>query len=129
LSRFHLHSKFTAEYQNEFEGQTVVFRSGLLDVVRRATDNYDLIFGDPLGLDGSLVVLRSNEAATELLEAAQRNALHRYLVAAQIDKIAPLNLKLKSCTESDCDEIGLETRMLGRSYSIVGTLLGIETKQ
>ena len=121
---------FTAQLQGKLEGSVVAFRGSLLDIVRTPTGrgDYEVILGDPF-LGGTLVTLSTGEQDAAKLLAMSPEEPPTLLVAARIDRVAPMILKLEPCRESDCAEVGLEAKRFDSSHQISGSAIAIELER
>jgi len=122
---------FTAQLQDELEGSVVAFRGSLVDIVRTSTGtggDYEVIFTLSASLFGrTLVTLSTSEQdAAPLLTLSPG---FTFLVAARIDRVAPMTLELESCGEPDCNQVGLQVNTFFASYHISGRAIAMQQGQ
>lgn len=117
--------RFTAQLQEQLEGKTVAFRSGLRDVVRVSQNEYQLVLGNPL-IGGTVATLTADqEIAAELL-TQPADPYAEFLVVAHIERVAPLILELSSGPEEEDRKVELEPNLPGNSHHISGRVIVIE---
>ena len=111
---------FTAQLQQQLEGNVIAFQAGLLDIVRTPAKTFEAVFGSPF-LGGTVVTLSTDgENAAKLLTHSR---LSNVLVVARIDRVEAMTLKLEPCGEVDCTEVKLEPNLLGTPHRISGSLI------
>lgn len=120
--------RLTAHLQAELEGSLVAFRSGLLDLVRRSADDYELLLGSSR-FGGTVATLSlDRQGATKLL-ADPPGRFSSLLVVARIEQVVPLTIELESCTTPGCTDVGLKANVLDRSHRISGKVIAVELER
>ena len=129
-----LRRSFTAQLQDELEGSVVAFRGSLLDIVRTSTGvggDYEVAFGDPFfGFGGgTLVTLSTSELDAAKLLALSPEDHQTLLVAARIDRVAPMIMRIEPCGEPDCGEVDLEVNRFDDSHRISGRAIAMQLER
>jgi hypothetical protein len=116
---------FTAQVQQQLEGRVVAFTANVLDIVRVADQSYRLILGSPI-VSPTVISLKSDEQQIAQILAGPRKRFSDYLVAAKIDEVVPLTLRLEPCDQPDCTTVAFETVPFSSPLHITGDALDIE---
>ncbi len=125
-----LSRKLTLQLQRETEGKIIAFRTELLDLVRVSGDDYEVEVGYDLSSD-VVALTAPKEIAEKILTASAGAATVELLVAAQIDQVRPLSLKLESCTskrDDNCLQL-LASGLHEVSHRVSGKALAIDIEQ
>ena len=125
---FSLSQPFTAQLQQDLEGSIVAFRAGLIDIVRTAENSYELVLGMPLfpTLTGTVATMAAPSPVVADLLATPPDLFSSLLVAAKVESVVPLTLRLQSCAEADCTEVELEPNLTSRVRRVRGRVIAVE---
>jgi hypothetical protein len=120
---FLVRERFTAKLQEELEGHRIAFRSdSLVDVVRVSDSVWHLVLSDL----GTTVVLETGRDDVEKLLHLEPYSVS-LLIAAQVEKVVPLSLTLRSCPkEEDCYGVELEPNLAKTAYRVTGKTFSIQ---
>lgn len=118
----------TLQLQDSLEGSLVAFEALLLDVVRTSPSEYRLVLSGGLLLRGTFVSLVASDETIAPLLRTDPGRFANLRVAAQIQQVVPLTLKLEACRETECDDVTLEPSMIGQAHRISGRLVALELK-
>lgn len=120
--------KLTATLQEEIQGATIAFRATLIDIVRLEDGEYQVLLGSPF-YSGTIVALDASPSLASPLLARSPGHFDSYLVVADIERVAPMAVKLESCEGVDCVGMRLEASLLASAHHISGRAIAIESPQ
>ena len=89
-----------------------------------------MTFGDLFFL-GTLVTLSTSErdAAKLLALSPEESRTLPLLVAARIDRVAPMILRIEPCREPDCGEVGLQVTRFDGSHRMSGRAIAMQLER
>jgi hypothetical protein len=121
----HSTDNFTAQLQDQLEGQTIAFRSGLADIYRLPNEQYQVLLGNPRS-GGNIAILTAQRALAEEMLKVKSADRSEYLIAAYVDRVTPVHLEVNSCSDHDCSELELRSDLRSVAHRISGRVVAAE---